>query len=242
MPELYRDSNMSFVRNLKKIGFIGVQDNLLRTFRKKLNDPDLKINTLYELECGMPTTLSFQKQDFVSPNFKFKVEFVDRTASADVKKIFDSTDTILIEPDKISAASDLKGKIFGQAEKIKKPSKEIQLKSLMLAYENFFQYDIENMITETLLTELNKNVSAYRLISFSGDTKTDNKLALISPSKKLKFNLKKGTYKNKIGFELGKAHDQKSFSVTRDSVLNLGILCTKKKKKQLLKKEQRCKK
>ena len=61
MPELYRDSNMSFVRNLKKIGFIGVQDNLLRTFRKKLNDPDLKINTLYELECGMPTTLSFQK-------------------------------------------------------------------------------------------------------------------------------------------------------------------------------------
>ena len=86
------------------------------------------------------------------------------------------------------------------------------------------------MITKTLVTELNKNVSADRSISFSGDTKTDNKLALISPSNKLKFNLKKGTYKNKIGFELGKAHDQKSFSVTRDSVLNLGILCTKKKK------------
>ena len=225
---------MSFVRNLKKIGFIRLQDNLLRTFRKKLNDPDLKINALYEFECDMPTALSFQKQDFVSPNFKFKVEFVDRTASADVKKIFDSTDTILIEPDKISAASDLKGKLIGQAEKIKKLSKEIQLKSLTLAYENFFQYDPENMITETFVTELNKNFSAYRLISFSGETKADNKLVLISPSNKFKFNLKKGTYKNEIGFELGKVHDQKQFSVTRNSVFNLGILCTKNK--QLLKK------
>ena len=225
---------MSFVRNLKKIGFIRLQDNLLRTFRKKLNDPDLKINALYEFECDMLTALSFQKQDFVSPNFKFKVEFVDRTASADVKKIFDSTDTILIEPDKISAASDLKGKLIGQAEKIKKLSKEIQLKSLTLAYENFFQYDPENMITETFVTELNKNFSAYRLISFSGETKADNKLVLISPSNKFKFNLKKGTYKNEIGFELGKVHDQKQFSVTRNSVFNLGILCTKNK--QLLKK------
>ena len=35
----------------------------------------------------------------------------------------------------------------------------------------------------------------YGLISFSGETKTDNKLALISPSNKLKLNLKK-TLKN----------------------------------------------
>ena len=72
------------------------------------------------------------------------------------------------------------------------------------------------MITETFLTELNKNFSTYGFISLSGETKTDNKLTLISPSNKLKFNLEKDAYKNKIGFELGKVHDQTSFSATRD--------------------------
>ena len=117
-PELYRDANMSFVRNLKEIGFIRVQDNLLQTFRKKLNDPDLNVNALYELERDTLTMLSFQKEDFVLPNFKFKVEFADRTTSDDVKKIFYSTDTIFIKPDKISVPSNLKEKLFGQGEKI----------------------------------------------------------------------------------------------------------------------------
>ena len=95
-----------------------MQDNLLQTFRKNLNDPDLNINVLFEFEYDTPTTLSFQKQDFVLSNLKFKVEYADRTASDDVKKICDSTDTILIKPDKISVPSDLREKLFGQGEKI----------------------------------------------------------------------------------------------------------------------------
>ena len=67
---------MSFVRNLEEIGFIRVRDNLLQAFRKKLNDPDLNINALYEFECDTSTTLSFQKEDFVLPNFKLKVELL----------------------------------------------------------------------------------------------------------------------------------------------------------------------
>ena len=55
--------------------------------------------------------------DFVLLNFKFKLEFADRTKSDDIKKIFDSIDTILIKPDKILAQSDLKVKLFGQGEK-----------------------------------------------------------------------------------------------------------------------------
>ena len=51
--------------------------------------------------------------------------------------------------------------------------------------------NLKNMITETFVTELNKNVLMYGLISFSGETKTDNKLALISPSNNLKLNRKK---------------------------------------------------
>ena len=76
----------------------------------------------------------------------------------------------MIKPDK--------KKLFDQVEKIKKRSEEIQLKSLMLAYEHFFLYNLENMITETFVTELNKNFSTYSLISFSGETKTDNSIDL----------------------------------------------------------------
>ena len=47
------------------------------------------------------------------------------------------------------------------------------------------------MITKIFATKLNKSFSMSGLISFSGETKTDNKLALISLSNQLKFNLKK---------------------------------------------------
>ena len=148
--------------------------------------------------------------------------------SDDVKKFFDSSDTILVKPDKIPAPSDLKEKLFGQGEKIKKLSKEIQLRSLTLAYENLFLYDLENMITDTFVTKLNKSFSTYDLISCYGETKTDNKLARISPSSRLKFILKKDVYKSKVGFELGKVHTKTSFSTTRDDVLNFVTLFTRK--------------
>ena len=66
--------------------------------------------------------------------------------------------------------------------KIKKPSKEIQVKLFTLAYESSFLYDLKNMITETFVTELNEGFSTNGLISVSDETKTDNKLALISLS------------------------------------------------------------
>ena len=99
------------------------------------------------------------------------------------------------------APSNLKEKLVCQGVKIKKLSKDIQLKSLTLAYENFYLYDIENMVTETFVTELNESISTYGVISFSHKTKTNNKLALISPHNKLKLNLKKDIYKNKRGFD-----------------------------------------
>ena len=130
----------------------------------------------------------------------------------------------------MKAPDDLKEKPFGQGEKIWKLSNEIHLKSLMLAYKKNFLYDIENMITQTFLTELNEIISKYGLILFSGETKTKNKLHLICPNNKLKFNLKKDVYKNRVKFELGKVHTKTSFSTTRDNVLNFGIICTRKSK------------
>ena len=86
------------------------------------------------------------------------------------------------------------------------------------------------MITKTFVTELKENASTYGLVSFSNETKTDNKLHLITPHNKLKFNLKKDIYKNKDGLELGKVHTKTSFSTTHDNVLDFGMLYTIKNK------------
>ena len=118
------------------------------------------------------------------PDFKFKVEFSDWTASDEVKKAFDSTENILVKPDKEAAPDNLKTDLLGQSEKIKKLSKEIQLKSLTLAYENFFLYNNENVITEIFVTELNQKLSTFGLVSFSGEAKNNNKLDLITTDRK----------------------------------------------------------
>ena len=52
------------------------------------------------------------------------------------------------------------------------------------------------MIKAIFVTQINKEFSIYGLISFSGEAKENNKLDLIRPSKKIKFQLLKDTYKN----------------------------------------------
>ena len=43
----------------------------------------------------------------------------------------------------------------------------------MVAHENFFLHDNENIITETYVSELNENIPIYGLVAFLG--KTNNK-------------------------------------------------------------------
>ena len=86
------------------------------------------------------------------------------------------------------------------------------------------------MIKETLFTDLNKEFSIYGLTTFSGKNKNNNKLNLISPSRNLKFQLKKDVYKTSLNFELGKVNIKKSYNVVSDSVFNFGLLRLKKNK------------
>ena len=53
------------------------------------------------------------------PDFKFKVEFSDQTASDGVKKTFDSKENILVKPDKETATDNVKIDLFGQGKKPK---------------------------------------------------------------------------------------------------------------------------
>ena len=148
-----------------------------------------------------------------------------------LKKTLESSYSILESDKKVKtlAHSDIEN-LFGQSykNKIKNLSKKVNLKSLTHTYENFFLYDLENIIKPTFVTEVQKEFSIYRLISFSGETKKNNKLDLIKPGENLKFELIDDVYKNSLSFELGNVHTKKSFNVVSNKVFNFAILQTEK--------------
>ena len=86
--------------------------------------------------------------------------------------------------------------------------KWIDLKPLTHAFEIFFLYDLENTINETYVTQLNKELSIYGLITFSSENKHNKELDLVTPDNNIKFQLKRDIYKNSIGFELAKVHEK----------------------------------
>ena len=102
-PDLYKRAKQSFVRNLKEVGFLRVEDSPLETFRQMLNGNELNISRLYEFKCSIPTTVAIQEEDFVLPNFKCKAEFSDQTQKDEVKKIFDLWENISQKADKETA-------------------------------------------------------------------------------------------------------------------------------------------
>ena len=148
-----------------------------------------------------------------------------------LKKTLESSYSILESDKKVKtlAHSDIEN-LSGQSykNKIKNLSKKVNLKSLTHTYENFFLYDLENIIKPTFVTEVQKEFSIYRLISFSGETKKNNKLDLIKPGENLKFELIDDVYKNSLSFELGNVHTKKSFNVVSNKVSNFAILQTEK--------------
>ena len=105
-------------------------------------------------------------------------------------------------------------------------SNKINPNSLTYAYENFFLYDLENMILPTFTTELQQEFSIYGLIYFSGEQK--DKLDLIKPKSKLKFQVIKDIYKKQIKFEIAKVHNKKTFNIVSSYVSNFSILRTEK--------------
>ena len=232
--DLYLRANKSFVRDLSEIAYSQLTVEMIKELRKELNNNDKDLSKLYSFKNKSSRSLGFRfkKEDFILPTaFPWinKVLLFDINAPKNLKTLFESTRTILEKVDKAPVPDNIKASLSNQMEKIKNAS--INIKSLTVAYENFFLYDNENMIIETYVSELNKNISIYDLVAFLGKIiKKDNKFHLIWPKHKLKFNVKKGTYKNKIELKLGKVHTKTSFSTPRDNVLNFGIICTHKNK------------
>ena len=83
------------------------------------------------------------------------------------------------------------------------------------------------MINEIYVPQLNKEFSIYGLITFSGESKNDKKLDLVTPDNN-KFQLKRDVYKNSIGFEFAKVHEKKYYTVINNKILSFGLLRSNK--------------
>ena len=223
---------------------------MLNSFRRNLNDQNYSVSKIYGFKKESPTPMVrnlsdqnfsvsitsqkvMKKDDFVLPDFKIDIKIKEPTTTSEIfKKTLEFSYSILEEKTKIKEiAPENIEELQGQSGYIKKLSEKVNLKSLTHAYENFFLFDLDNVIKPTFTTELQKEFSIYGLISFSGETKENNKLDLINPKNKLKFEMIKDIYKNNMKFELSKVHSKKTFNVIGNHVLNFGILQTKKQKR-----------
>ena len=169
---------------------------MLNDFQKYLNDQKYSVSKIYKFKNDFLTFRQTMKEDdFVLPS-EFKIDFklkttttkTSTTADQIFEKTFKSTFSLLEDKSKIKevAPTNIED-LQGQSGYIKKLSEKANLKSLTHAYENFFLYNLENIIKPIYTTKLQQEFSIYGLISFSGETKKDNKLDLIRPTERLKF-------------------------------------------------------
>ena len=227
--EMYA-KNKSFFENVAEIGEVAVTNTMLQNIRKYLFDSNYNVTKFYGFRPKKKTTVVLKREHFAIPDFNFHVRLKDAKSSNLQKNLFNFSILYYKYDTYLAPAPSNIDDFSGQVGYIKNISAKIDLKSITHAFENFFLYDLEEMIKTVYATELNRDFSIYGLISFSGETKKNNKLDLIKPSEKIKFQLIKDTYKENIKLELGKVHKKKSFTVISDKIFNFGILRTKKRK------------
>ena len=210
-PELYA-KNKSFMKDFKETGEVNVTSNMLQFFRTQLKYQSYNVSKIYSFRNLFACSNEIMKEEhFILPDFNIHVKLKDQSPNELFKKTIESSYSILESNRKVKmlAPSDIEN-LSGQSGYIKNLSKKVNLKSLIHAYEKFFLYDLENIIKPTFATELQKEFSIYGLISFSGETKKNNKLDLIKPGDNLKFELIDDVYKNSK-FRVGKSSYEKIF-------------------------------
>ena len=168
---------------------------------------------------------TFKAEDFVLLDDDIKIT----TPIADKQSIFNFNGNFnngTIETLKIKSPENVIQKLQSDELNFLQSHKIINTRSLTYAHENLFLYDLEKMIKSTFTTELQQEFNIYGLIYFSGEEK--NKLHLIRPKSKLKFQFEKDIYKKEMKFELAKVHKKKTFNVVGDYISNFSMLRTEK--------------
>ena len=223
------------MKGFKETGEVNIGKKTLQFFQTQLKDQSYKVSKIYGFwNLFVHSNVIMKEEHFILPDFNIHVKLKDQSSNELFKKTVESSYSILESDTKVKtlAPSDIDNS-SGQSSYIKNLSKKVNLNSLTYAYENFFLYNLENIIKPTFATEVQLEFSICGLISFLGETKTNNKLNLIEPGDNLKFHLIEDVYKNSLSFELGKVHTKKSFNVISNRVFNFAILQTNKKNKRM---------
>ena len=251
-PELYEKDHSIFKR-IPEIQSKNVTTSELDDLRRELNNNDFSVSKLYGFRNIKAYSIYpiLNINNFIMPDFNVKITIKKgkEKIEENIKKIFEgsfyvldnefnaSKKTEIISKNKRSAEikntipEKIEEYLSGEYSKSKKLSEEINLKSFDKVYENFFLYDLENIIKPTFTTELQIEFSIYGLINFSGKIDNEKKIKLISPKNYLKFDIEREIYKNQLKMELNKVHNKKTFNILDNNVFNFGILTAEKKRK-----------
>ena len=254
-PELY-EKDHSIFKKIPEIPSRNVTTSELAELRRQLNNDNFTVSKLYGFRNVKNYSIYpiLNYKNFIIPDFYVDVK-IKKEVDENIKKIFEGSFFILDNDyntstkTEIISASKRSGEIKNvYPEKVeenlnkdylelKKLSDEINLKSYNRIYENFFLYDLENIIRPSFITELQEEFNIYGLINFSSKVDKEKKLKIISPKNYLKFEIERHVYKNQLKLELNKVHTKKTFNITDNNVFNFGILRTEKKKKSARKEQ-----
>ena len=213
-----------------KLTFTGMtvlRDSEVADVRQKLGNNKFDKAVFYLFTNGDSNAKSeFNINDFTIPNTNINIKSTSDRKQDIFNYVSEKKPNM---SEKVKAPKDLMEKLQSkELNLLQSLSKKVNIKSLTHAYENFFLYDLENMMKPTFTTELQKEFNIYSLIYFSGEAKKNNKLHLVRPKNKLKFQFSRNTYKKEIKFELSKVHKKKTFNVVGDYISNFSMLRTEK--------------
>ena len=228
-PSLYKN----FLKKLTFLGIVILTDSEVLAIRQKLGNNKFNNGTFYTfMNRNSNAKWEFNMNDFTIPNNNINIKSTgDR--KQDIFNYISENKPNMSE--KVKAPKDLMENLESkELTLLKSLSKKVNIKSLTHAYENFFLYDLENMIKPTFTTELQKEFNIYGLIYFSGEAKENNKLDLVRPKNKVKFQFSRNTYKKEIKFELNKVHKKKTFNVV--GLIFQTLVCLEQKNEVSVKK------
>ena len=94
--------------------------------------------------------------------------------------------------------------------------KDAKIDGVISASEHaYFLYDNQNLVRETLISEINKQVHLIGSISFFDKIAADGKMLLIKTRDKLKFDVKKNAEISYFEFNLSPAHANKKIKLKK---------------------------
>ena len=122
---------------------------------------------------------------------------------------------------KLNSSLDNIKRLIQESEKVEK--------TLGISQEGYFFYDDSNVIRETFISEINKKVPLIGSISYFDKVNSDDKIKLITPKNRLKFEVRGSLLLEELAFQLQPTLGNKKINLRKRDIDNFNILIIPKK-------------